>query len=47
MAQFIAKKIIEGEQIYSQVFKIKMYQRYRDAVDAILIQEGKQELIKI
>ena len=45
MAMYIAAKIIDGKQSYAKVFSIKMYQRYQDDVDTILIGEGKEELI--
>lgn len=46
MAMYIATKIMDGSQDYGYVFSIKIYQRYQDDVDAILIGEGKQDLIK-
>lgn len=45
MAMYMAAKIMDGQQSYAKVFSIKMYQRYQDDVDAILIAEGKEELI--
>ena len=45
MAMYMAAKIMDGQQSYAKVFSIKMYQRYQDDVDAILISEGKEELI--
>lgn len=45
MAMYMASKIMDGQQSYAKVFSIKMYQRYQDDVDAILIAEGKEELI--
>ncbi len=46
MAMYIALKIIEGKQEYEYVFSISLYKRYQDDVDAILVGEGKQNLIK-
>lgn len=46
MAMYIASKILEGKQNYEYVFSITLYQRYQDDVDAILIAEGRQDLIK-
>jgi hypothetical protein len=46
MAQYIARKIIEGSQDYKAVFSISIYKRYQDDVDVILIEEGRQDLIK-
>lgn len=45
MAAYLAKGIIEGRMDYQAVFSISLYQRYQEAVDAILIAEGKQDLI--
>lgn len=45
MAMYIAQKIMEGRQDYEHVFSISVYKRYQDDVDAILIAEGKQDLI--
>ena len=45
MAMYIATKIMDGSQQYSYVFSISLYKRYQTDVDAILIGEGKQELI--
>lgn len=46
MAMYIATKIMEGSQDYTFVFSISLYKRYQNDVDAILIAEGKQDLIK-
>ncbi|EHQ92122.1 hypothetical protein [Desulfosporosinus youngiae] len=46
MAMYIAGKILDGKQDYEYVFSITLYQRYQDDVDAILIGEGRQDLIK-
>lgn len=46
MAQYITRKIIEGSRDYKAVFSISIYKRYQDDVDAILIGEGRQDLIK-
>lgn len=45
IAMYIATKIMNGSQSYSYVFSITMYQRYKADVDAILIAEGRQDLI--
>lgn len=45
MAMYIASKIMGGSQDYVYVFSIVMYQRYQDDVDAILVAEGRQDLI--
>lgn len=46
MAPYFADAIMEGRMDYRAVFAITLYQRYQDAVDAILTAEGKQDLIK-
>ena len=46
MAMYIAQKIMDGQQDYAAVFSISLYKRYQDDVDAILIAEGRQDLIK-
>lgn len=47
MATFIAEKIIDGVQKYTDVFKIKLYQRYKKDVDVILKERGHEELIGV
>lgn len=47
MAVFIAEKIIDGVQKYTDVFKIKLYQRYKKDVDTILKERGHEELIGV
>ena len=46
MAMYIAIKIMDGSQDYKFVFSVQIYKRYQADVDAILIAEGHQELIK-
>lgn len=45
MAMYMAQKILEGKQDYVSVFSVNPYKKYQDDVDAILIAEGRQELI--
>lgn len=45
MAAYFAMKIMDGSQDYASVFSVSIYKRYQDDVDAILIAEGKQDLI--
>jgi len=45
MTMYIARKIMEGKQDYVAVFSTTIYQRYQDDVDAILIAEGREDLI--
>ena len=46
MAAYFAMAIIEGRMDYEAVFSVPLYQRYQDEVDAILVAEGKESLIK-
>lgn len=46
MAMYIALKILGGSQKYEYVFGLNLYKDYQDDVDAILIAEGREELIK-
>lgn len=46
MAIYFANAIIEGRMKYEAVFTINLYLRYQDDVDAILVAEGKEDLIK-
>ena len=45
MAVYFAMKIMDGSQSYRAVFSVSVYKKYQDDVDAILIAEGKQDLI--
>ena len=47
MAMFIAQKIIDGRFKYHDIFKFKIYQRYKEEVDAILIAEDRKDLIEV
>ena len=46
MAMYIAQRILDGKISYEHVFSISIYKRYQDDVDAILIAEGRGDLIK-
>lgn len=46
MAAYFAVAIIEGRMNYEAIFAIPVYQRYQDEVDAILVAEGREDLIK-
>lgn len=46
MAMFMAERIMAGTQTYEKIFNITLYKKYQDDVDAILIAEGKEDLIK-
>lgn len=39
-------KIMKGKRDYAKIFSFPLYKKYQDEVDAILIAEGKQDLIK-
>lgn len=45
MAVYFAMKIMDGSQSYKAVFSVSIYKRYQDDVDAILIAEGREDLI--
>lgn len=45
MAMYMAMKIMEGRD-YAKLFSFTPYQKYQDDVDAILIAEGREDLIK-
>lgn len=45
MAVFIANRILGGSQKYSFVFGLTLYKSFQDGVDAILIAEGREDLI--
>lgn len=45
MAGYIARKIMEGKQDYQSVFSITLYIKYQEDVDAILVAEGREDLI--
>ena len=46
MAMYMAMKIMEGKQDYAKIFSFPLYKKYQDDVDAILIAEGREDLIK-
>lgn len=45
MAQYIAEKILLGQQSYAKIFAFKMYKKYQEDVDTILVAEGREDLI--
>lgn len=45
MAGYLARKIMEGRTTYEFVFSVQVYKQYQDEVDAILIVEGRGDLI--
>lgn len=46
MAMYMADKILQGKQDYAKVFSVSIYKKYQEDVDAILIAEGREDLIK-
>lgn len=46
MAMFIALRIIDGTFKYKQIFNFRIYQRYKEETTAILIAEGREDLIE-
>lgn len=46
MAMYMAEKILQGKQDYTKIFSINLYKKYQDDVDAILIAEGREDLIE-
>lgn len=45
MAMYMAEKIMSGQQSYKKIFSVILYRRYQADVDAILIAEGREDLI--
>lgn len=45
MAMYMAEKILQGKQNYKNIFSISIYKKYQADVDAILIAEGREDLI--
>ena len=46
MAMYMAEKILQGKQDYAKIFSVSLYKKYQDDVDAILIAEGREDLIE-
>lgn len=46
MAMFIALRILDGTFKYKQIFGFRIYQRYEEETNAILIAEGREDLIQ-
>lgn len=45
MAMFIALRIMDSTFTYKQIFGFRLYQRYKEETNAILIAEGREDLI--
>ena len=43
---FIAFRLMDGTFKYKQIFGFKMYQRFQEETNAILVAEGRQDLIE-
>ena len=46
MADYLARRIIEGKLIYSKLFQIEKWKKYQDETDELLIQKEYENLIK-
>lgn len=47
MALFIALRILDGTFKYSKIFSFRIYKKYQEETDAILVAEGRQDLIEV
>ena len=45
MAMYMAEKIMSGSQNYAKIFSVSLYKKYQEDVDAILIAEGREDLM--
>ncbi|WP_164845597.1 hypothetical protein [Anaerosphaera multitolerans] len=46
MAEYMARRIIEGHLIYNLLFALEWNQKYQDEVDNILTEKGREDLIE-
>lgn len=46
MAMFIALRLIDGTFKYRKIFGFNIYQKFKEDTDAILVAEGRQDLIE-
>lgn len=46
MAMFIALRLLDGTFKYKKIFGFKKFLVYKDDTDAILVAEGRQDLIE-
>ena len=46
MAAYFAMRIIQGKLTYEKVMSVPMYRQFKEEIDAILIAEGYENLIK-
>lgn len=46
MAMFIAMRLMDGKFKYKVIFGYKLYKKYQEETDAILIAEGREDLIE-
>lgn len=45
MALFMAEKIKDGTMNYKAIFSFALYKKYQADVDAILVADGREDLI--
>ncbi len=45
MAAYLAMRIMDGAMDYASIFSQTRFQKYKADVDAILVAEGRQDLI--
>lgn len=46
MAAYFAMRILQGKLTYEKVMSVPLYQQFKPEIDAILIAEGREDLIK-
>lgn len=46
MAMFIALRLIDGTFKYNVIFGFRIYKKYQEETDAILVSEGREDLIQ-
>lgn len=47
MAMFIALRLMDGTFDYKKIFGCRIYKKFQEETDAILIAEGRQDLIEV
>ncbi|MCI5643694.1 MAG: hypothetical protein MR285_06270 [Peptoniphilus sp.] len=46
MAMFIVLRLIDGTFKYKKIFGCRIYKKFQEETDAILIAEGREDLIE-
>lgn len=46
MAEYMARRIVEGHLIYKDLFAIERNQKYQDETNKILIEKKREDLIE-